>query len=128
MAAARLGMLARVFAETTGPFVDTFGGEVDKPALVIDLGCGPGCTTSLLAGMLDAGEVVGLDSSERFVELASRTAMEGVSFRVHDVTAVPFPVGPANVMYCRFLLTHLADPAGALAAWARFNGPSAGSV
>ena len=30
---------------------------------------------------------------------------------------VPFPVGPSDVLYCRFLLTHLREPGALLAAW-----------
>ena len=50
-----------------------------------------------------------------FLELARAAARGGIAFLEHDVTAVPFPEGPADLAYCRFLMTHLADPAGALA-------------
>src|SRR5262249_46456850 len=41
-----------------------------------------------------------------------------VSFSVHDVTSAPFPVAPADLLYCRFLLTHLPEPHSILARWA----------
>ena len=50
--------------------------------------------------------------------LAAAGAPPGVVFAVHDVTVVPFPAGPAGLVYGRFLLSHLPDPAAALAAWA----------
>jgi trans-aconitate 2-methyltransferase len=34
------------------------------------------------------------------------------------VRSVPFPTGPAGLLFCRFLLGHLADPTAALATWA----------
>jgi hypothetical protein len=52
------------------------------------------------------------------VDRAAGEAPAGVAFAVHDVTAVPFPAAPAGLCYGRLLLSHLADPAAALAAWA----------
>lgn len=34
------------------------------------------------------------------------------------MTTVPFPAGPADLCFCRLLLSHLPDPAAVLAAWA----------
>ncbi len=45
-------------------------------------------------------------------------APERVSFTIHDITAVPFPCGDAEVVFCRFLLTHLEDPEAIVARWA----------
>src|SRR5205085_2671744 len=88
-----------------------------RPALALDLGCGPGHSTHLLAAVLDPGRTVGLDTSDRFVALAMRTATARVSFRQHDVTTVPFLLAPADVIFCRFLLSHLRDPASVIAGW-----------
>ncbi len=116
LAAHRLGVLARVYEVSTREFV---GRAVrGRQELVVDLGCGPGHTTHLLASVLECARVIGLDSSERFVELARRSRSAVVSFLRHDVTRTPFPVGPADVLYCRFLLTHIEDPGGILCAWA----------
>jgi SAM-dependent methyltransferase len=60
---------------------------------------------------------VGLDASRAYVELARASALPGVSFEVHDATAVPFPVGPADAIYARLLLAHLHDPTAVVAAW-----------
>jgi len=35
---------------------------------------------------------------------------EGIEFVCHDVTQEPFPTASADVLFCRFLLTHLHDP------------------
>jgi trans-aconitate 2-methyltransferase len=115
-AAQRLRLLADVFARSTRPFLCEAapGGR----RLALDLGCGPGYTTHLLAATLDCARVTGLDNSERFISLAKRTENDRVSFARHDITAVPFPTGPAGVIYARFLLTHLQDPAQAIASWA----------
>ncbi|GAG40450.1 unnamed protein product, partial [marine sediment metagenome] len=59
IAATRLGMVARVFEPASRAFLR----EVDPAAreLVVDLGCGPGHTTALLAEALQCRRTVGLD-------------------------------------------------------------------
>jgi trans-aconitate 2-methyltransferase len=115
-AARRLGLLADVFESSSRPFLARFAAEpID---LAVDLGCGPGHTTRLVASVLGARRTLGLDQSASFVALAEAGAPPGVEFAVHDVTVVPFPAGAAGLVYCRFLLTHLRDPPAALAAWA----------
>jgi SAM-dependent methyltransferase len=116
VAARRLRLVADVFAASTTAFLAETVRRA--PELALDLGCGPGHSTHLLATVVGARRAVGLDTSERFIATASRTATGTVSFRRHDVTTTPFPVGPADLAYCRFLLTHLADPDAALRAWA----------
>jgi len=114
IAARRLEVVAEVFAEPTKAFL--LDAVSDTPELVVDLGCGPGYTTHLIADVLRCDHAAGLDSSEHFVSIAQKT--ETVSFYVHDVTSVPFPVGPSDVIYCRFLLTHLKEPDAVVGKWA----------
>jgi SAM-dependent methyltransferase len=57
-------------------------------ARVLDVGCGPGRHARALG---ERGiEVVGVDISERFVELARRDAPAGVTFERLDARALPF--------------------------------------
>jgi trans-aconitate methyltransferase len=113
VAADRLALLADVFDPTTWSFLDEDGARgVD---LALDLGCGAGQTTRLLA-KLDPLRLVGLDSSRAFVERTRRQGFEAVE---HDVTVTPFPTGPADLLFCRFLLTHLAEPASVVERWMR---------
>jgi trans-aconitate 2-methyltransferase len=142
LAARRLGLLAEVFEPTTRAFLtDADGYLADagarRPAgaqpagrgpleLAVDLGCGPGHTTRLLVSVLGPRRTLGLDQSASFVALAAEDPPPGASFAVHDVTVVPFPCRPAGLLFCRFLLGHLADPAAALAAWATQLAPPGG--
>jgi SAM-dependent methyltransferase len=114
IAARRLEVVADVFEEPTKAFL--LDAIKDRPGLVVDLGCGPGYTTHLLADVLQCDRAAGLDKSEHFVSLAQ--SREKVSFHVHDITSVPFPVGPSDLMYCRFLLTHLGEPREVFGRWA----------
>ena len=116
IAATRLEMVARVFEPATRVLLR----EASPAArnLAIDLGCGPGHTTALLAEVVRCRRTVGLDFSAEFIERAQSKASDRVAFQVHDVTVVPFPVGPADLVYSRLLLTHLRDPIGLFAQWA----------
>ena len=116
LATQRLGALDEAFSPTSERFVR--GAAGDAPGLAIDLGCGPGHTTHMLARAAGGQRTVGLDHSEHFVELAEQSRTEGVSFARHDITEMPLPVGPADLMYCRFLLTHMNEPTRLLADWA----------
>lgn len=114
-AAERLRMLAYIFA----PEIKSFLGRVPPdPRLAIDLGCGPGFTTRLIASTLNARQTVGLDTSQRFLDLAGTQEANGVAFMKHDVTQTPFPTGAADVLFCHLLLPHLANPAAVLRTWA----------
>jgi len=50
---------------------------------VIDLGCGPGYYTNLIART--GASVIGLDPNESYIELARRNAVDGATFEVADV-------------------------------------------
>lgn len=116
MAAQRLGFLTKVFASSTRAFLlETVKGKVE---LAIDLGCGPGYSTRFLADNIPCERISGLDNSEHFISLARRLETEKMSFHLHDVESIPFPVGPADLIYCRFLLTHLEKPQAVVEKWA----------
>jgi trans-aconitate 2-methyltransferase len=124
-AARRLGLLADVFEPPSRGFLQRcagdrpgLGGRPGPVDLAVDLGCGPGHSTRLLASVVGARRTLGLDQSGSFVALAGAGAPPGVSFAVHDVTVVPFPCPSAGLVYGRFLLSHLPDPPAALTAWA----------
>jgi SAM-dependent methyltransferase len=114
-AARRLAQVAAVFGAPTGAFLRA---AVRRPVgLAVDLGCGPGHTTELLARCLRPARLAGLDSSAAFLALARRR-LPAAEFLVHDVTRTPLPTGPADLLFARFLVSHLPDPGGAVAAWA----------
>jgi SAM-dependent methyltransferase len=125
-AARRLDLLAELFEPASRQFLERVAdreglagqdGPAGRPGLAVDLGCGPGHTTRLVAEVLRPDRAIGLDQSEFFVALAGGDP-PAVGFAVHDVTRVPFPCPPADVCYGRLLLSHLPDPRAVLAAWA----------
>ena len=116
LAAQRLRLLSDTFSKSSKAFLQW--AHIEALDLAVDLGCGPGHCTHLLAACLPARRVIGLDNSERFIALGRQTGGGRVSFVLHDVTEIPFPCGTCDLLYCRFLLPHMPDPQAVLAKWA----------
>jgi trans-aconitate 2-methyltransferase len=116
----RLAMIATIFGPTTAEFLrrDAQSPRSAAPGLALDLGCGPGYTTALVHDEVAAARTVGLERSDAFV-LRARVehSATGVEFLPHDVTLVPFPVGPAEVVFARYLLAHLPGPVAVRDRW-----------
>ena len=107
-AATRLQLLDLVFAQPSQLLVDV---AASSPiGLAVDVGCGPGFTTQLLADRLRPKRLVGLDTSEAFLEQAT-AAVPSAEFVRHDVTEVPFPTGPPT--FCTRLRALAPAPARA---------------
>lgn len=122
-ASVRLRRLAELYEPETRELLRQSG--VYRPKLAVDLGCGPGHSTRLLQEVLRPDRTFGLDTSKRYVAEARRSQNSGMEFRVHDVARVPFPVSSPNLLFCRFLLTHLSSLGGVLGSWASIAAPGA---
>jgi trans-aconitate 2-methyltransferase len=116
-ASERLAVLASVFAPTSRALLRAVRGPA-APELVLDLGCGPGHTTAMLAESFPSALVVGIDTSPTFVAEAASSGPGRCRFAVGDVTRTPLPCAPADIVYGRFLLVHLPEPRTTVAAWA----------
>jgi SAM-dependent methyltransferase len=123
LASERLGWLALAYEPALRELVGRFG--VARPSHVIDLGSGPGHTTRLLHRLLESERTTGIDAAGPFVAEAKANAPPGVSFVQHDVLEPPFPVEPAELIYCRHLLAHIAERRAAFSAWVELARPGA---
>lgn len=114
-------MLASVF----GPTSRTLLGDLPsaRRRVVLDLGCGPGHTTAMLAAACPEADVIGIDASDAFVSEATTSATARCRYQVADVTETPLPGAPADLIYARFLVVHLPDPQAAMDGWARQLAP-----
>ena len=85
---------------------------------VLDLGCGIGGATFLLAEQLgDAGHVVGVDISAQLIETAKRIAngRPRVEFQVADAASLPYPTNFFDAAYTERVFLYLPDREAALA-------------
>lgn len=73
---------------------------------VIDVGCGPGF---VLASASAAGQLVGVDVSEKMLETARERAQSARVVRA-AVERLPFSDETFNLAYCRSALHHVLDP------------------
>jgi trans-aconitate 2-methyltransferase len=74
-----LELLVRIDAARVG---------VDEPSYAVDLGCGPGPLTRLLADRWPSARVLGVDSSPDMIEAAQDFAIDGrLEFVVGDIAA-----------------------------------------
>jgi trans-aconitate 2-methyltransferase len=76
-AARRLGLLADLFEPPSRAFLARVAG--DPVDLAVDLGCGPGHSTRLVASVVGARRTLGLDQSGSFVGRAEAEAPPGSS-------------------------------------------------
>lgn len=123
-ASARLRRLAELYEWEARELLQA--GQLRRPHLTVDLGCGPGWSTRLLHEELQSDRTIGLDASERYIAEARRNHGSDLEFEVHDIVRAPFPVmGKPDALFCRFLLTHLRSLTVVLSTWASIAAPMA---
>jgi ubiquinone/menaquinone biosynthesis C-methylase UbiE len=112
----RLDLVAEIMRPSTLRFLGEVG--LGPGQRCLDAGCGGGHVTGDLARIVgSAGKVVGIDFDPDIVELARASAAEegldNVEFVVAD--ARTFDGGPFDLVYARFLLSHLSESEQVLA-------------
>lgn len=88
--------------------------RVTQGGQAIDLCCGPGHFTLMLAKYFDFERIVGVDLSEPMIEKARERAEEAglssrVQFKVGDATAVAHETGTFDVVACNDAAHHMPD-------------------
>ena len=110
--------------EVFDPTSDAFVSETvrNRPALALDLGCGPGFTTRLLSRTARPERTVGMDRSKAFLSQARSSAGAGEEYLAADVAVGPLRIAgigaQPDLIYARFLSSHLPEPEQAVAGWA----------
>ena len=77
---------------------------------VLDVGCGCGQTTLQIKERVGNGSVVGVDISEKLLEVARRRGEGAIEFVEADAQ-LHAPQGPYDVIFSRFGVMFFADPA-----------------
>ncbi len=112
----RLRLLSDVMGPDNRALLDLVG--IPAGARCIDLGCGGGDVTVELARAAGPkGGVIGVDMDAALLDIARRETsalgLGNVSFECRDATTWR-PSAPVDLVYARFLLTHLSDPSAVL--------------
>jgi ubiquinone/menaquinone biosynthesis C-methylase UbiE len=79
-------------------------------SVVVDLGCGTGRFTEMLAVHFDA-KVIGIEPSRRMIDQARRKPVpKNVEFRQSSADALPLQDSAADLIFMSQVYHHLADP------------------
>jgi len=118
IAVSRLDLLERIFGPATRLLLSAAG--LCHGMRVAEIGCGIGLTAQWVSTQIGpGGSLVGVDSSAEQLRIAEASAAEAgatnLSFREANAYETGLPRDSFDLVYCRFLLCHLADPARALA-------------
>jgi trans-aconitate 2-methyltransferase len=113
--------------ERSRPFFDLVGRiGAAAPARVVDLGCGPGNLTAVLAARWPGAQVQGIDSSPEMIAAADTMlagldapGAPGLSFRVGDVADWK-PDGPVGVIISNALLQWVPGHMDLLPRWVSY--------
>jgi ubiquinone/menaquinone biosynthesis C-methylase UbiE len=97
---------ARIWRELVSDYI-----APDATSLIVDLGCGTGRFSELLARKF-TGQIVGIDPSAKMIEQARRKPGPGnVSYRRGSGEALLLPDDCADLVFMSMVYHHLADPA-----------------
>ncbi|EAU36025.1 trans-aconitate 2-methyltransferase [Aspergillus terreus NIH2624] len=78
---------------------------LEAPKTIVDLGCGPGNSTAVLAARYPGAHIVGLDSSPDMIQKAKSTLPE-IDFRVADLRSYT-PSSPTDLFFSNAVLQWL---------------------
>jgi trans-aconitate 2-methyltransferase len=111
------GERARPFAELAARI------SAERPATVVDLGCGEGALTATLAQRWPGARVTGIDSSATMLAAAAAHAVPGrVEFALGDVQHWQ-PAGPVDVLVSNAVLHWVPGHGDLLTRWAGHLAP-----
>ena len=113
--AAWLASYARIQRSIAGFSEDVLGAAAARPGeTVLDVGCGTGETTALLAKAVgETGRVLGVDISEVLLSAARARNIANAAFGVGDAATYAFEAAASDLVFSRFGVMFFADPVAA---------------
>lgn len=105
----RLRLQAEAMAPDAAAMLDRIG--VAEGWRCLDIGCGPGGITGLMAERVGlSGRVVGLDMDAEFLALARSKATANTEFHQGDAYGSGLPGGSFDLVHMRFVASTAGDP------------------
>ncbi|HEU0303021.1 MAG TPA: methyltransferase domain-containing protein [Gaiellaceae bacterium] len=87
----------------------TAAAAVEPGQRVLDVGCGPGPLTQVLAGIVGEGSVAAVDPSPSFVD-ACRERLPEAEVRLGQAEELPFADGEFDIALSQLVVNFMADP------------------
>lgn len=101
--------------------------EVRPDDVVLDLGCGSGSMSRMIAKAFPLARLTGIDLRQEYVEFARRRVAQeylpNLDFKQGDIFALPYPDASIDVVWTKYVLQWLKDPQAALAEISRILKP-----
>lgn len=105
-------------------FLDATLAGGGAPAVLLDVGCGPGTLSTVALGRWPELTVVGVDPAPGFVEAArARLPADRARVEVGSATALPEPDGSVDAALALLVLNFVPDPRAGVAEMARVTRP-----
>lgn len=96
-------------------------------AKVLDAGCGSGSMARVLARQVVRGHVIGVDIRQEYLDFAKRLSenenVANITFQHGDIFDLPFEDGTFDVVWSKYVLQWVNDPAKAVAEFKRVTRP-----
>ena len=108
---------------TNAAFVEFL--ELRPDSVVLEVGSGLGILAGEVAARAPRGEVIGIEYSPEQLA-AAHVTRPNLRFEQGDAHRLPFEGARFDVVYCRYLLEHVADPVQVLREMRRVLRPSGG--
>ncbi len=125
----RLNVLADALYPFTKDLLEKSG--LKEGVSFLDNGCGGGNVSLMVASIIGHGTVTGIDFDETIISLAKQDAIDGdipnVSFEVNTAYDIDYS-NQFDIVYARFLLSHLERPLAALQKMVQAAKPGAAIV
>lgn len=114
----------RFMGRYSAPLADRFAASVGvRPGQrVLDVGCGPGALTSVVAGVVGAGSVVAIDPSASFVK-AVHARLPGVEVHTGVAEQLPFDDDVFDVALAQLVVHFMTDRIAGVREMARVTRP-----
>jgi SAM-dependent methyltransferase len=115
---------SRFMGRYSSPLAAAFADLVDvQPGgRALDVGCGPGALTEVLAGRLGPTNVCAIDPSVSFVATVEQR-LPGVEVALGDAERLPYAEESFDVVLAQLVVHFMADPVAGLAEMARVARP-----
>ena len=103
------------WSRLAAPLFSEFAGLPDHGS-ILDLGCGTGSLSFVMAAVRPNCRIMGIDRSPEFVSFArNRLPASGVQFQTADAQSLPFLSGAFNSVVSLLVFNFIPDPTKALA-------------